>query len=187
MRRSIAFVILMLCAWACKPQEHPEPSRLPAQPAPKARGTERAAAPCSEEPSSPVKVRAATPARGVAADFNKLFETGLFQIGYCVAEVRVNADGTVDAVRILRPKPADPRVESAITRTVASWRYTPAMACGRPVPSTATVGFFPLSGQSGVRPEAPPLAHASGLARELPQEQCGVVDAASTHRKYMTG
>ena len=37
--------------------------------------------------------------QGTPAEFNKLFETGEFQLGYCLAEVRVNETGTVDSVR----------------------------------------------------------------------------------------
>jgi hypothetical protein len=154
MTRSIPLVFLVFCASARGPQEHPQPSGSQAQPAAKPTATEPAAsrstksaeaqreAPCSEKPSQPEKLRDATPGQGVAAEFDKLFETGRFQTGYCLAEVRVNADGTVDAVRLVRPEDADTRVEWVIVRTITSWRYKPAIACGTPVPSTTSVGFF---------------------------------------------
>ena len=48
-----------------------------------------------------------------AAEFNKLYETGEFQLGYCLAEVQINEKGTVDAVRVRRPQNVDKRVASA--------------------------------------------------------------------------
>jgi hypothetical protein len=68
------------------------------------------------------------------AEFTKLYETGEFQLGYCLADVQVNETGTVDTVRVLRPQNVDERVESVIVRSMKSRRYKPATACGRPVP-----------------------------------------------------
>jgi hypothetical protein len=111
--------------------------------------------PCLEEPSQPEKLPSADAGRAVAVEFNKLFEAGQFEIGYCLAEVQVNENGTVDAVRLLRPEDADARVESVILRTITSWQYRPARACGRPVPSTTSVGFFhcPFKAEPGQHPE----------------------------------
>ncbi len=76
------------------------------------------------------------------AEFNKLYEKGEFQLGYCLADVQVNEEGTVDTVRVVRPRNVDKRVESAIVRSMKSRRYRPATACGRPVPFTISVGVF---------------------------------------------
>jgi hypothetical protein len=163
-------IVVVLCAVGCRPQEEPQrsdsgresaskPTETPvvgaSAPAPPIANAEsRAEAPCSEEPSQPEKLRDVPADQGVAAEFNKLFETGRFQMGYCLAEVRVTANGTVDAVRLLRPKDADTRVQSAIVRTITSWKYKPAIACGRPVPSTTSVGFFhcPFKAERGRDP-----------------------------------
>ena len=163
-------IVVVLFAVGCRPQEEPQrsdsrresapkPTETPAvgasTPAPPIANAEsQAEAPCSEEPSQPEKLRDVPPDQGVAAEFNKLFETGRFQMGYCLAEVRVNANGTVDAVRLLRPKDADTRVQSVIVRTITSWKYKPAIACGRPVPSTTSVGFFhcPFKAERGQDP-----------------------------------
>ena len=96
---------------------------------------------CSEKPSTPEKLRDLGKGRAIPAEFNKLFETGEFQLGYCLAEVRVNEKGTVDSVRLLRPENVDTRVESIIVREITSWRYTSAAVCGRSVPSITSVGF----------------------------------------------
>jgi hypothetical protein len=48
----------------------------------------------------------------------------------------------VDSVDFLRPMHADPRVQSVIVRSLASSRYTPATACGHPVPFTLTISFL---------------------------------------------
>jgi len=73
-------------------------------------------------------------------EFNKLYETGEFQLGDCLADVQVKEKGTVDSVRVVRPQNVDKRVESAIVRSMKSRRYTPATACGRPVPFALSVG-----------------------------------------------
>ena len=59
-------------------------------------------------------------------EFNKLYETGEFQLGDCLADVQVKEKGTVDSVRVVRPQNVDKRVESAIVRSMKSRRYTPA-------------------------------------------------------------
>lgn len=100
----------------------------------------QAASPCREKPSPPERLRDVGKGQGMI--FNELFETGEFQLGYCLAEVRVNEMGAVDGVRLLRPAHLDTRVASVIVREITSWRYTPATACGRAIPSTTAVGFF---------------------------------------------
>ena len=74
------------------------------------------------------------------AAFHKLFETGEFRLGYCLAEAHVNESGAVDRVRVLRPQNVDTRVEAVLVRAMQSRRYKPATACGRPVPFTTWVG-----------------------------------------------
>jgi hypothetical protein len=74
------------------------------------------------------------------AEFNKLYEMGEFQLGYCLADVQVHEKGTVDTVRVVGPQNVDKRVESLIVRSMKSRRYTPATACGRPLPFTMSVG-----------------------------------------------
>ena len=87
--------------------------------------------------------------------FNKLYETGEFQLGYCVAHVTVNEQGTVDSVRVLRPQNVDKRVESAIVRSMKPRRYKPATACGRPVAFTMSVGVghCPSRTERGRKPD----------------------------------
>jgi len=171
MNRSTAVVIfVVLCAAGCGPprrttalDSRDESATKPTEtqaggasmPAPSAENADsQAGAPCSEKPSEPEKLRDGLAGQGIATEFNKLFETGRFQMGYCLAEVRVNEKGTVEAVRLLRPEDADTRVESVIVRTITSWQYNPATACGRPVPSTTSVGFFhcPFKAERGRKP-----------------------------------
>lgn len=73
-----------------------------------------AAPPCSEKPAPPKRMADAGAGQEMVAEFNKLYETGECQLGYCLADVQVNEERTVDAVRILRPQNVDKRVESAI-------------------------------------------------------------------------
>lgn len=96
--------------------------------------------PCSEKPAAPKPMTDVGVGQEMLAEFNKLYETGEFQLGYCLADVQVNEEGTVDAVRIVRPQNVDKRVESAIVRSMKLRRYTPATACGRPVPFALSVG-----------------------------------------------
>jgi hypothetical protein len=112
----------------------------------------QADSPCSEKPSTPEKRRDVGKGQAIPAEFNKLFETGEFQLGYCLAEVRVNEKGTVDSVRLLRPENVDMRVESVIVREITPWRYRPATACGRSVLSTTSVGFFHCPFKGGSQP-----------------------------------
>ena len=94
--------------------------------------------PCSEKPSTPKQLPNAAAGQEMLAEFNKLYETGEFQLGYCLADVQVNPEGAVDTVRVVRPQNVDKRVESAIVRSMKSRQYTPATACGRPVPFAMT-------------------------------------------------
>ena len=91
----------------------------------------------------------------MAAEFTKLYETGAFQLGYCLTEVQVNEEGTVDGVRIVRPQNVDKRVESAIVGSMRSRRYTPANACGRPVRFALLlgIGHCPSRAESGRKAE----------------------------------
>ena len=97
---------------------------------------------CLEKAAQPKQLPEATAGQEMLAGLNKLYETGQFQLGYCLADVQVNENGTVDAVRLVRPQNVDKRVESAIVRSMKSRRYRPATACGRPVPFTISVGVF---------------------------------------------
>ena len=54
------------------------------------------------------------------AEFNKLYTTGELQLGYRLADVQVNEEGTVDTVRVVRPQNVDRHVESAIVRSMKS-------------------------------------------------------------------
>jgi len=100
-----------------------------------------AAPPCSEKPATPKPKADAGAGQEMLVEFNKLYETGEFQLGYCLADVQVNEEGTVDTVRVVRPQNVDKRVESAIVRSMKSRRYNPATACGRPVPLRMSVGI----------------------------------------------
>lgn len=51
--------------------------------------------------------------------------------GRLVLRVTVGADGTVIKVEVLSP--VEPSLDAAAVATVESWRFNPAMACGRPV------------------------------------------------------
>lgn len=101
---------------------------------------EKAGSPCSEKPSAPEQLPDAGALQEMLAEFNRLYETGEFQLGYCLADVQVNERGTVDTVHVLRPQNVDKRIESIIVRSMKSRRYKPATACGRAVPFTMSVG-----------------------------------------------
>lgn len=113
--------------------------------------------PCSEKPAAPKPMADAGAGQEMLAEFNKLYETGEFLLGYCLADVQVNDEGTVDAVRVVRPQNVDKRVESAIVRSMKSRRYTPATACGRPVPFALSVGVgrCPSRAERGREPAQP--------------------------------
>jgi hypothetical protein len=112
-------------------------------------------APCSEKAATPKPMSDRAAGQEMLAEFNKLYETGKFQLGYCVADVQVNEHGTVDSVRVLRPQNLDTRVESAIVRSMKSRRYKPATACGRPVAFTMSVGVghCPSQAARGRKPD----------------------------------
>ena len=114
-----------------------------------------AAPPCSEKPTTPQPMADARAGQELLAEFNKLYETGEFQLGYCLADAQVNDEGTVATVRVVRPQNVDKRVESAIVRSMKSRRYNPATACGRPVPFRMSVGFFhcPSRAERGRKPD----------------------------------
>jgi hypothetical protein len=103
---------------------------------------ERGAPPCGEKPSGPEQLPDAESGQIMLAEFTKLYETGKFTLGYCLADVQVNTNGTVQTVRVVRPPNIDDRVAAIVTRTLASRRYKPARACGRPVAFTISVGIF---------------------------------------------
>jgi hypothetical protein len=94
---------------------------------------------CTAPPSMPERLPDAVPGASMAAALDALNEAGEFRLRSCVADVRVSETGTVDSVRVVRPQGVDPRVASAIAGVIRLWRYRPAQACGRPVPSTFTV------------------------------------------------
>jgi hypothetical protein len=54
-----------------------------------------AAPPCSEKPAAPKPEADAGAAQEMLAEFKKLYETGEFQLGSCLADVQVNEEGTV--------------------------------------------------------------------------------------------
>ena len=115
----------------------------------------QADAACSEKPSIPEQLHDARAGRAMLAEFRKLYETGEFHLGYCLADVHVNEKGTVDTVRVVRPQNVDTRVESAIVGSMKSRRYNPATACGRPVPFRMSIGFFhcPSRAERGRKPD----------------------------------
>lgn len=98
---------------------------------------------CSEPLAAPALIAAHGE---MLADFNRLYETGEFQLGVCVVELKVEADGSVDTVRVTRPAKVHERVESALIRSMQSRRYSPATACSRPLPSVlaVVVGHCPV-------------------------------------------
>ncbi len=51
--------------------------------------------------------------------------------GRLVLEVTVDADGNVTAVKVITG--VDPALDAAAIATVKTWRFKPAMACGKPV------------------------------------------------------
>jgi hypothetical protein len=75
---------------------------------------------CSKKPSTPKPLPDAAAGQEMLGEFRKLYETGEFQLGYCLADVQVNEKGTVDTVRVLRPQNVDKRVESVIVRSMKS-------------------------------------------------------------------
>jgi hypothetical protein len=111
--------------------------------------------PCSEKPATPKPMADAGAGQKMLAEFNQLYETGEFQLGYCLADVQVNEKGTVDTVRVVRPQNVDKRVESIIVRSMNSRQYKPATACGRPVPSKISVGVghCPSRTEGGRKPD----------------------------------
>lgn len=111
--------------------------------------------PCAEKPAPPKPMADAGAGQQMLAEFNKLYETGEFQLGYCLADVQVNEQGTVDTVRVVRSQNVDKPVESAIVRSMKSRRYAPATACGRAVPFALSVGVghCPSRAQGGRRPD----------------------------------
>jgi hypothetical protein len=115
----------------------------------------RADPPCSEKPAIPKLMSDGAAGQEMLAEFNKLFETGEFQLGYCVADVQVNEQGTVERVHVLRPQNVDKRVEYAIVRSMKSRRYKPATACGRAVPfkMSVGVGHCPSQTERGRKPD----------------------------------
>ncbi len=96
---------------------------------------------CEEKPTPPQFLRDREYGRLLFKEFDALYETGRFGLGYCVAEVEVNEEGTVEAVHLVRPRPLDERLNQAITKTQAARRYKPALACGLPVKFMLTVGI----------------------------------------------
>lgn len=96
---------------------------------------------CSEKPFAPEKLPDVAAGRLMIEGFNNLYETGDYQLGYCVADVRVTENGLIESVQVIRPRKIDRRVESIVVRTIMSWRYKPATACGHPIAFTMSVGI----------------------------------------------
>ena len=103
--------------------------------------TETAPASCPDEPTRPEPLPQSGTSEPLITEFTKLFETGQFVLGYCVAEARLNEVGAVESVRLVRPPHLDDRIRNAIVRSLESRKYKPARACDRPVPSIITVGI----------------------------------------------
>jgi hypothetical protein len=137
--------VLRLAVWSTPHRPFVTPPPPPAKADP----------PCSEKPTSPRQLSDATAGQEMLAEFTKLYDTGEFQLGYCLADVQVNEMGTVDAVHVLRPRNVDKRVESVIVRSMKSRRYEPATACGRPVPfkMSVGVGHCPSRAERGRKPD----------------------------------
>ena len=109
---------------------------------------------CSDKPSAPEKVPDVAAGRLMLKGFNKLYETGDYQLGYCTADVRVTETGMTESVEVIRPPNIDRRVESIVVGTIMSWRYKPAIACGRPIPFTMSVGIGHCPSPRGRRQKA---------------------------------
>jgi protein TonB len=60
------------------------------------------------------------------------------QQGRVVLEVHVNAEGTVDSLRV-KTTSGVPAFDQSALDTVATWRFTPALRAGRPVPALLSV------------------------------------------------
>ncbi len=142
--------VLRLEVWSNPHRPFANTPPLP-PPLPPARGDSA----CSEKPSTPEKLPDASADQEMLAEFNKLYETKEFQLGYCLVDVKVNQEGAVDSVRVLRPQNMDKRVESVIVQTVTSWRYKPATACGRSVTFSTSVGIghCPTKGEGLDKPD----------------------------------
>ena len=96
---------------------------------------------CPEKPTTPEPLPQDRTVDTLAAEFTKLFEKGEFVLGTCVAEAGLDETGAVVSVRVIRPGPLDRRVKSAMVRRIETRKFRPALACGRPVPSTITLAF----------------------------------------------
>ncbi len=155
-RPSVAAVFFAVALASCgigeeatAPQEratHDQPSQGPAggslaAPRRVDRPRDEAEQPCSEKPSVPEPLPDGEAGQARLSEFRKLFETGQFNLGYCVAQAQVNEAGIVHSVRLLRPQNADERVAAVVVRTIAARRYKPARACGHPVSFSMTVGI----------------------------------------------
>jgi hypothetical protein len=80
-------------------------------------------------------------------------------LGYCLADVQVNEEGTVDTVRVVRPQNVDRRVESAIVRS---------MKRAAAILRLRVDALFPSGCQSALAIAHPePNAAASRIARPL--------------------
>jgi hypothetical protein len=131
MRPSVVVVTVLLAGCGIAPGEStaPTPKAAPASVRPSA-----SPAVCGESPS---------PARNAAKQslehVLRAYRGEQFVMGVCVLEVPIDVTGRPGEVRFLRPRNPAPQLVKAVLEDTKSWRFHPATACGRAVPSTLTM------------------------------------------------
>ena len=103
------------------------------------------AAPASVQPSVSTAVcgESPLPARNAAKQSLEhvlgAYRGERFVMGVCVLEVPIDATGQPGEVKFLRPRDPAPPLVNAVLQDTKSWRFHPATACGKTVPSTLTM------------------------------------------------
>jgi TonB-like protein len=130
MRPPVVMLMALLggCGTAPRESTHPAPKAAPASVQPSASTV------CGESPS---------PARNAARQSLEhvigAYRGEGFVMGVCVLEVPIDVTGQPGEVRFLRPHDPSPQLVKAVLEDTKSWRFHPATACGRAVPSTLTM------------------------------------------------
>ena len=108
---------------------------------------------CEGEATQPERIGDEETIQSQFPDFPRLYDTGEFGMGYCVAEAIVTEEGRLSEIRVVRPKGLDRRVREELRRTLETWRFKPGTLCGRPVDVTFTVGFghCPVQREAGTK------------------------------------